>query len=134
MNLESQVTSLELSKRLKELNVKQESLFYWCAISSENPHPCYVDTMQESSELSAFTSSEIIEMLPKYITKDNTEFYYLQYPSWHCDKWIITYGNSFERWKSKEQEDVSEVNARAKMLIYLIENGMIDNPAILTMK
>ena len=29
MNIEEQVCSLELSKRLKELGGKQESLFYW---------------------------------------------------------------------------------------------------------
>lgn len=30
MNLEQQVVSLELAKRIKELGIKQESLFYWC--------------------------------------------------------------------------------------------------------
>lgn len=30
MNIESQVVNLELSKKLHELDVKQESLFYWC--------------------------------------------------------------------------------------------------------
>ena len=29
MKLEDQVVSLELAKKLKELGVKQESLFYW---------------------------------------------------------------------------------------------------------
>ena len=30
MKIESQVCSLELAKKLKELGVKQESLYYWC--------------------------------------------------------------------------------------------------------
>jgi hypothetical protein len=30
MPLENQVVSLELAKKLKELGMKQESLFYWC--------------------------------------------------------------------------------------------------------
>lgn len=131
MTLEQRITSLELSKRLKELGVKQESIFVWeyfsetCYGVKFIPFAVVPDKFNCCEHYSAFTSSEIIEMLPKYITKDNTEFYYLQYPSWHCDKWIITYGNSFERWKSKEQEDVIEVNARAKMLIYLLENKLI---------
>lgn len=35
MNIEDQVCSLELSKRLHELGMKQESLFYWCKPKGE---------------------------------------------------------------------------------------------------
>lgn len=36
MNLKSQVCSLEYAKRLKELNIKQESLFWWVEHESKN--------------------------------------------------------------------------------------------------
>jgi hypothetical protein len=37
MELSKQVASLDFAKRLKELGVKQESLFYWCKENKENP-------------------------------------------------------------------------------------------------
>ena len=38
MKLEDQVCSLELSKRLKELGVKQDSLWYWNAKEGYTPY------------------------------------------------------------------------------------------------
>jgi hypothetical protein len=35
ISLEKQVCSLELAKRLKELGVKQESLFYWAKFNTD---------------------------------------------------------------------------------------------------
>ena len=73
MELKNQVTSLELSKKLKELNCKQESLFYW-KYSLEIK---YTPTLQQGEycpmgfkSVSAFTVAELINMLQKYTTND----------------------------------------------------------------
>lgn len=75
LSLEQQVCSLESAKRLKELGVRQESLFYWRL----NPRPKedYTDTekeayldnkywpsdMKEGLVVSAYTVAEIIYLL-----------------------------------------------------------------------
>jgi len=83
VNLENQVCSLELSKRLKELGIKQESLFYWIEdyeLYSDEPQLLYAPTEQFSNgngELdwprnnpenchSAFTVAELGELLPSH--------------------------------------------------------------------
>lgn len=66
MKLEEQVTSLELSKKLKELGVKQESLFFWSFYddgnSKDNPGIAFVDNCNLSfmeDLVSAFTVAEL---------------------------------------------------------------------------
>jgi len=89
MALEDIVCSIESAKRLKELGVKQKSIFYYRA--SENPlsHVFSESDVPDDSwyvylgdykysqmhdwEMSAFTIEELIRMLPQYITND--EFY-----------------------------------------------------------
>lgn len=51
MKLEQQVVSLELAKQLKELGVKQDSLFYW-------------DTDYENGRV-IFPNYEVRELMPK---------------------------------------------------------------------
>lgn len=124
MNLQDQVTSLEISKRLKELGVKQESLFYWVKswdvngyFTGDEPEIEYLDIieqyeMEKSIICSAYTVAELGEMLPSMYTEihinENKE-----------QRWDLTYKNKF--WL-----DENEANARAKMLIYLLENKLIE--------
>lgn len=67
MKLEQQVTSLEISKRLKELGVKQESYFIW--VEEGWRHIPFLSDRNHGyvGSCSAFTSSELGEMLPNCI-------------------------------------------------------------------
>lgn len=121
MKLENQVCSLDLAKRLRELGVKQESYFYWMEYG--NPHLLpgkdssifYEKTWRK--RVSAFTVAELGEMLPiEYISQrrphgsiDSGEY------AWGCGRYGTDFAEVVE----------TEVDARAKMLIYLIENKVI---------
>ena len=92
MNLEQQCISLEYAKRLKELNVNQESLFYYaddsivCSVdmdllldTGKVRSMSYINNSwpdQDIDELySAFTASDLLELLPHRInTKENEPF------------------------------------------------------------
>lgn len=125
MKLEDQVVSLELAKKLKELGVKQESLFYWqaCPENLICLRPAYIELgykdTPERVVISAFTVAELGEILPPYFCSVDAK---ASAGHWTCRKWShgiidtevpIQYANT-------------EADARAKALIYLIENKLIN--------
>ena len=140
MKLEQQVVSLELAKKLKELGVRQESCFYWSIPSPDKAEDektriilqkdCEVMLCHKQSEwgeffesVSAFTVAELGEMLP-LLTKcwkgepsDGNE------GDWICEFMDFDkYG--FAKGMKVTTAD-TEADARAKMLIYLIENNLL---------
>lgn len=118
MKLENQVVSLDLAKNLKELGVKQESYFSWAEYTDEDGHQVVGIVTNpgtySADYYSAFTVAELGEMLP---TKNEN----WQTSKAYNDKWfIVDYKNSI-----KPMYADTEADARAKMLIYLLENKLI---------
>ncbi len=122
VKLEDQVCSLGLAKRLKELGVKQESIFSWYRkgfyisqdVKYEAREP-YVTFAQGEGEFpferlaAAFTVAELGEMLPERTDSKNIG------GQWE----VYWYGEKESRYAT------TEADARAKMLIDLIEKGLV---------
>ena len=115
MKLEEQVVSLELAKKLKELGVKQESLFYLHqdGIGVPHFHPTEGDC-NWSDCVSAFTVAELGDMLPE---NTNTFKEPVGKREWVCTRNEPGVMLSFHA--------NTEADVRAKMLVYLIENKLI---------
>lgn len=126
MKLEQQVVSLDLAKRLKELGVEQDGLFYWkysngtlekvsnIQIDTElvyGQQPVKPKTLGTWTTVSAFTVAELGEMLK------NEEVELPTYLS-STKEWAIVYETTLISGAS------TEANARAKMLVYLLENNL----------
>lgn len=110
MTIEQQVTNLELSKKLKALGVKQKSLWYW---TDKGLKRCEAwDKDDERILCSAFTVAELGEMLP---AGSHSRRFKYKSVMWNC---IVPY-EDFEHGEAGD----SEANARAKALIWLIEQG-----------
>jgi len=128
MKLENQIVSLELAKRLKELGCKQDSIFKWHSKLDEKGNRVYTEIVylpikQMEQDYSAFTSSELGEMLPLDVEGVKLHIHREK----GLDSWDVSYntdaGNTLDEiWEQAE----SEANARAKMLIWLIENKMME--------
>ena len=124
MKLEQQVSSLELSKRLKELGVKQESYFSWHRGNSVKMFLVESTIVGDEENYPAFTVAELGEMLPKRAEIETFKSY--------------VYGSGFSKWRAvltfKDGEEMrmpmdmsdTEADARAKMLIYLLEQGILN--------
>lgn len=134
MELIMQVCSLGLAKRLKELNVKQESLFYHCMNYGSYVETIYFNfncPIRQNPEdnpqyISAFTVAELGTMLPETI-KIGDDYFYM---TMNCDKHVYysIMDNSEEYWNFNHDDDDNEANSRAKMLIHLIEHNILKLP------
>lgn len=129
MNLERQVCSLPLAQRLKELGVKQESLFFWKDFGErdgfgvEHRYHCTADNMVNG--YSAFTVAELGEMLPRSVVGKDGKRHPKEYRGVNAHgQHIVSYHEDFEPPLETVFAD-TEADARAKMLIYLLENNLI---------
>lgn len=140
MKLEDQVASLELCKKLKELGVRRESVFYWCRGIRHRDFGLtgwclrgnkFVDEneaiIEKFEKISAFTVAELGEMLPREVRG----FDLLIRPADGSTplKWHIGYvENDYEGYDYRFERQASDnlANAMARMLIHLIEQGIVN--------
>lgn len=146
MELKDQVTSLEISKRLKELGVKQDGAFSWVKRFDTEAKAERIFLWQTIpnpylEDFSAFTVSELGEMLPSHIIikqpvivsaeeDEEQEFWYwLSVDKSDDGLWFVNYGDNEEIAPCfKDWDDIqatTEADARGKMLIHLLENGLL---------
>jgi len=127
MNLENQVCSLEPSKRLRELGVPQESLFYWgnygnqTVIFSKAEWGEYIGKWEKSSIsnakeiasglVSAFTVAELGEMLPDFV--DGYKWIEI---GRYDNQWVIQYQKKDNELMPIRKEAETEADAAAASL------------------
>jgi hypothetical protein len=130
MNIEKQVCSLELAKRLKELGVKQESYFMWEGIMAD------VDKMHFKVKkfrangnpwaYSAFTTAELGEMLPATLQTKGWDVYIEFGKSNITGLFKVFFRETSNPARmSIRSEATSEADVRAQILIWLIEQKLI---------
>jgi len=140
MNLENQVSSLVLSKQLKDLGIKQESL--WVYVDTLRGYKIILnrpdsDIFKVSREqISAFTVAELGEMLPTVIELESklTGKKEKKGMGFLADDIEVQTNNFYGVEKYRifiieigkfQVSEKTEADARAKMLVYLLENKLI---------
>lgn len=135
MKLEDQKVSLEYAKKLKELGVKQESLFYWIGydFTDQNNWVQYgmpFTVPEPHMYISAFTIAELIEMFPVSIWHDDLEYFLIiQMNQWSDGKkyFMSNYQSiSDELFYDVSFDSENMADSLAKMLIHLIENELME--------
>ena len=129
MELSKQVVSLELARKLKELGVKQESLFCW--------NDGKLGTWDEPTRFgnpelyAAFTVAELGEMLPKSLKYKFSDIGHRD-ADLHTGKilgggegWYLQYTDRPNNYVDCAATAPTEADTRAKMLIYLVENELV---------
>jgi len=136
MKIKQQVANLELSKQLEKLGVKQESVWYWATGKAMKGYELFLGEKilpdyEECKKLwkkectwklvSAFTVSELGELLPDAVATYRYKTYDDDRDIWACIKYVEGNHEKYEYVVHTK----TEANVRAKMLIYLIKNKLI---------
>lgn len=122
MKIENQVCTLEQAKRLKELGVEAVPLYWhYCGFMTEKHGIVQYDFVLRYNSAHAvypaFTVAELGAMLP---------LYYYSYEGDNGKEWYCLYdGNESLYEKYEFTNSKTEAEARAKMLIHLLETGEI---------
>ena len=118
MKLEDQVSSLKHSKRLEELGVKQDSLWWWIK-QNNNTYKLSSPGMTKffEEDCSAFTVAELGTMLPRGVTSGG---YQLLDTTYNFGCWY-----ELENGVTQSFGATTEADCRAKMLEWLIVNEHI---------
>lgn len=133
-NLQNHVVSLDLAKQLKEAGYPQEgTLFYWAknpvtqkydVIYYENRNQLKADFVDDRYDLTAAPlASELGEQLPRVLEIDGEKRWLTV--SVHDDPinlWCVFYNNA----SGIKFYEATEADARAKMWLYLKEEGLLD--------
>lgn len=139
MTIEDHVTNLELSQKLKELGVPQNSLFFWVdnfrgiqlAGKDNIDIEWAIHPASNRGNWSAFIASELGKMLPPLLLSISSSGsscnndYIMDICKNYENKWLIAYTKSINVPPKIAIIGDNEPNARAKMLISLIENYLV---------
>lgn len=142
MKIQDQVCTLEQAKKLKELGVEQESLFYYIDNMVLGLEGIKVKEQTKSYKIngvvqdggvvryySAFTVAELGELLPIEDMPDGRDWQQRPFRDYypHTGKIMWKYDDPYTKYgrERKVTEAKTEAEARAAMLIYLLENNLM---------
>lgn len=118
LKIEDQVCSIQVAKCLKELGVKQDSYFHWHKWFSNRDFELVYDydrLNNPTENYSAFTVAELGEMLPNYFSTYK-----------YKKGWGACWGdNMYDIRTFNPLENSKEADARALIIIYLIEHDLL---------
>jgi hypothetical protein len=116
--VEQFLTSLELSKKLKEKGVSQVSKFYWVRSSNGDFHFSFTDGFNENllpdkfNYYSAYLTDELLRWLPKLLN----DYYTIQMCFNPDNTFWVGYTSDIHK------NNIKPCDAITEMLLWLIEN------------
>jgi hypothetical protein len=124
-----QVCSLTVAQKLKAVEIPQDSLWYWVP-SSNSQRPLLVPAEEigeyplfQAAAVSAFTAGELGELLPSEIEQHGEclRLLCLKTPRAFSVAYVLTPAG---RQSEIESKAPTEAEARAQMLLFLVENKL----------
>lgn len=130
--LTDHLVNLELSRKLHEIGVRKESIYYWSKLSIQKDYQLEQRVPMLTGEvilsacseyIPAYLVSELGEMMPYIIQIKNDQLYLTM----DCDRmpFYESMDRGTELYSPYCNDDDNECDYRAKLLIYLIEEKIV---------